>query len=45
VAPKFEGTVENLFIQKLGKIGESPVFKSEVTEPLEIDKLLKNEVQ
>ena len=45
IAPKFEGTVQMLFDLKLKASWTSPIFKSEVLNPLDIDSLLDNEVQ
>jgi ATP-binding cassette subfamily E protein 1 len=45
IAPKFEGTVKDLLYLKLGNAWESPLFKTEVLTPLDIEPLLDNEVQ
>ena len=45
IAPKFEGTVKDLLYLKLGNAWESPLFRTEVLCPLDIDPLLDNEVQ
>lgn len=45
IAPKFEGTVQDLFNLKLKTTWASPIFKTEVLVPLDIDALLDNEVQ
>lgn len=45
IAPKFEGTVENLLNLKLKESWSSSIFKSEVLIPLDIESLLDNEVQ
>jgi ATP-binding cassette, sub-family E, member 1 len=43
--PKFEGTVRDLLYNKLGVSWETPLFKTEVLVPLDIESLLDNEVQ
>ena len=45
IAPKFEGNVEALFNAKLKNSWHEPLFKTEVLIPLEINKLLDQEVQ
>lgn len=45
IAPKFEGTVRELLYTKLSTIWEAPLFKTEVTQPLQIEPLLDNLVQ
>lgn len=45
IAPKFEGTVQDLFNLKLKMSWSSNIFKTEVLTPLNIDDLLDNEVQ
>ena len=45
IAPKFEGTVRELFYLKLGTAWENAHFKTEVLNPLDIESLLDNEVQ
>lgn len=45
IAPKFEGTVEQLFRLKIQESWTSSIFKTEVLNPLNIDALLANEVQ
>ena len=44
IAPKFEGTVGDLFNLKLKETWTSSIFKSEVIIPLDIESLLDNEV-
>ena len=44
IAPKFEGTVEDLFNVKLKDIWTTSIFKVEVINPLAIEPLLKSEV-
>lgn len=44
IAPKFEGNVEMLFNQKLKGSWQTPLFKTEVLLPLQINTLLDNEV-
>jgi len=36
IAPKFEGTVRELFYNKIGGSWETPTFISEVTRPLKL---------
>jgi ATP-binding cassette subfamily E protein 1 len=36
IAPKFEGTVRELFYNKIGGNWETPTFISEVTRPLKL---------
>lgn len=45
IAPKFEGTVEDLLRLKLKETWTSSLFKTEVLVPLDIESLLENEVQ
>jgi ATP-binding cassette, sub-family E, member 1 len=45
IAPKFEGSVEDLLRLKLKETWNSSIFKSEVLIPLDIESLLDNEVQ
>lgn len=45
IAPKFDGTVRDLLYTKLSTVWESPLFKTEVLQPLDIDSLLDNMVQ
>jgi len=45
IAPKFEGTVQDLFYLKLKDSWNSAMFKTEVLIPLKIDNVLENEVQ
>ena len=45
IAPKFEGTVQDLFFLKLKDSWQSSLFKTEVLMPLNIEALLDNEVQ
>lgn len=45
IAPKFEGTVQELFTLKLKDSWQSSIFKTEVIIPLDISPLLDNEVQ
>jgi ATP-binding cassette, sub-family E, member 1 len=40
IAPKFDGSVEMLFNQKLKGTWNAPIFKSEVIGPLNITPLL-----
>ena len=42
IAPKFEGTVRELLYTKLSTIWEAPLFKTEVTVPLQLEPLLDN---
>jgi len=44
IAPKFEGTVEDLFRLKLKDSWTSSIFKTEVIMPLDINSLLDNDV-
>jgi len=44
IEPKFEGTVKDLLYLKMGNAWESPLFKTEVLSPLDIEPLLDNEV-
>lgn len=45
IAPKFEGSVGDLFRLKLKETWASSIFKTEVLLPLDIESLLENEVQ
>jgi len=45
IAPKFEGTVEQLFRLKIQESWQSSIFKTEVLNPLNIDALMANDVQ
>lgn len=45
IAPKFEGTVQNLFDLKLKGNWKSSIFQTEVMKPLTINELLDNDVQ
>ena len=45
IAPKFQGTVQDLFHLKLRDTWQSSLFRTEVIIPLDIDNLLDNEVQ
>ena len=45
IAPKFQGTVQELLYLKLKESWSSSIFKTEVLIPLNIDPLLDNEVQ
>ena len=45
IAPKFEGTVQELLYTKLKESWSSSIFKTEVLNPLNIDPLLDNQVQ
>ena len=45
IAPKFDGTVENLFTLKLGATWNQSLFKTEVILPLNVTELLDNMVQ
>lgn len=45
IAPKFQGTVQDLFHLKLRDTWQSSLFRTEVILPLDIDSLLDNEVQ
>ena len=45
IAPKFEGSVEDLLRIKLKDSWTSSIFKTEVLIPLDIESLLDNEVQ
>jgi ATP-binding cassette subfamily E protein 1 len=42
IAPKFEGTVKDLLYTKLATSWESPLFKTEVLLPLDIESILDN---
>jgi ATP-binding cassette subfamily E protein 1 len=44
IAPKFEGTVQQLFQMKLKDSWQTSIFKTEVILPLSIETLLDNEV-
>jgi len=45
ISPKFEGTVRDLLYTKLSTVWETPLFKTEVIHPLDIESLLDNDVQ
>lgn len=45
IAPKFQGTVQELLYTKLKESWSSSIFKTEVLIPLNIEDLLDNEVQ
>lgn len=45
IAPKFEGSVRQLFYDKVGNNWQTPTFISEVTKPLKLDNIIDNEVQ
>ena len=45
IAPKFSGSVRELFNIKLKKAWAAPLFKTEVLKPLDIEPLLDNNVQ
>lgn len=45
IAPKFEGSVRELFYSKVGDSWLSPTFISEVTKPLRLDNIIDNDVQ
>ena len=45
IAPKFQGSVNDLLFQKLGAAWQSPLFKTEVCTPLDLDSILENDVQ
>ena len=45
ISPKFQGTVQDLFVLKLQTTWQSSFFRTEVIIPLDIDSLLDNEVQ
>jgi ATP-binding cassette subfamily E protein 1 len=45
IAPKFEGTVQELLYLKLKDAWNSSIFKTEVLTPLRIEELLDNQVQ
>jgi ATP-binding cassette subfamily E protein 1 len=45
IAPKFQGTVQELMHAKLKEKMNSSIFKTEVLIPLNIDDLMDNEVQ
>ena len=45
IAPKFQGTVRDLFFTKLKESWQAPLFKTEVMNPLDMDSLLDNDVQ
>jgi len=45
IAPKFEGSVRELFFLKLKDTWNSAIFKTEVLNPLRIESLLDNEVK
>lgn len=45
IAPKFQGTVRDLFFTKLKESWAAPLFKTEVLNPLDMDSILDNDVQ
>lgn len=45
IAPKFEGTVQELFVTKLKDAWATSIFKTEVLVPLDIEPLLDNAVK
>mmetsp|Transcript_15214 Transcript_15214/g.14791 ORF Transcript_15214/g.14791 Transcript_15214/m.14791 type:complete len:156 (+) Transcript_15214:1071-1538(+) len=45
IAPKFVGSVKDLFYTKLQQTWETSLFKTEVLIPLDIEPLLDNQVQ
>lgn len=45
IAPKFQGTVQELLYTKLKEAWNSNLFKTEVLVPLNIESLMDNEVQ
>ena len=45
IAPKFEGTVQELFVTKLKDAWSTCIFKTEVLIPLDIEPLLDNAVK
>ena len=45
IAPKFQGTVQELLYTKLKEAWNSNLFKTEVLIPLNIEPLMDNEVQ
>jgi ATP-binding cassette subfamily E protein 1 len=45
IAPKFEGTVQELLDSKVGTSWVTPNFTSEVTRPLNLENIINNEVQ
>ena len=45
IAPKFQGTVQELLYTKLKESWNSSIFKTEVLTPLNIESLLDNDVQ
>jgi len=45
IAPKFEGTVQELFVTKLKDAWSTSIFKTEVLIPLDIEPLLDNAVK
>lgn len=42
IAPKFEGSVKDLLYTKLNNSWESPLFKTEVLSPLDIESIIDN---
>ena len=42
IAPKFDGTVRDLFYNKIGNNWETPTFSSEVTKPLRLNNIIEN---
>jgi len=45
IAPKFDGTVQDILNTKIAKVWNSPHFMSEVTRPLQIEPLLDQKVK
>lgn len=45
IAPKYEGTVMNLLLEKIPDMVRHPTFKSDVMNPLQMERLLDLEVQ
>ena len=45
IAPKFEGTVQELFVTKLKDAWSTSIFKTEVLVPVDIEPLLDNAVK
>jgi ATP-binding cassette subfamily E protein 1 len=45
IAPKFEGTVQDILNAKVAKVWNSPHFMTEVTRPLQIEPLLDQKVK
>ena len=42
IAPKFEGSVRELFYDKVGSNWQTATFVSEVTRPLKLDNIIDN---